>query len=126
LMIVMSESPSVSSVRERGLWLKRIEVIPDTEVAVQRTSKRGNKCFEILQRQRARVRLRSQRSKLDKLPPPLGKAFAEEAVVYSPLLDHSTGFKVHFPDRGLPLPARAFVEKATRVDQALSQRLRIM
>src|SRR6185436_4663920 len=71
LTIVMSESPRGSSVRERGLRLERIEVIPDTGVTVQRTAKRGNKCFEILQRQRVNVRLRSHRSQLDKLPPPL-------------------------------------------------------
>src|SRR5215510_1640693 len=80
----------------------------------------------MLQHQRGTVRLLSQRSQLDKLPPPLRKAFAEEAVVYSALLDHSTGFKVDFPYRGLTLPARAFVEKAARVNQALSQRLRIV
>src|SRR5690349_11177979 len=125
-MIIMSESPCVSSVRERGLWLERIEVIPDTGVTVQRTAKRRNKRFEILQRQCANVRLRSHRSQLDKLPPPLRKAFAEEAVVYSALLDHSTGFEFHFPYRGLTLPARAFVEKAARVDEALSQSLRIV
>src|SRR5262249_52745822 len=62
----------------------------------------------------------------DKLSPPLRKTGTQEAVVYSAMLDHSTGFKLHFPYRGLALPARAFVKKAARVDQALSQRLRIV
>jgi hypothetical protein len=42
------------------------------------------------------------------------------------LLDDTTGFEFHFPDRGWTLAADTFVEKAARINQALSQRLWIV
>lgn len=57
------------------------------------------------------------------LTAPLGQTFAEEAAVDGVLPDDTTGFEFHFPDRGLTLASGTFVEKAARINQALSQRL---
>src|SRR5262245_42417622 len=106
-MIVMRESPSVSVVAERGLWLERIDVISNTGLTVQITPKRRNHEFEIIKSPRAnKVRPRSHRSELDELAAPLGKAFAEDATVNSAMLDEATCLKCYIAYRRLRLAAR--------------------
>jgi hypothetical protein len=42
------------------------------------------------------------------------------------LPEDTTGFEFHFPDGGLTLASDAFTDKAARINQAVSQRLRIV
>src|SRR5262245_27157042 len=66
------------------------------------------------------------RSQLNELSVPLRQAFAYTAGVDRALLEHAAGGELDFSQRGLPLPAGAFKEKAADVDQALGECVRIV
>src|SRR5690349_2972554 len=121
----MREAPPIGVVCKRRFCFEGGDVIAEAGDAVPILAIGPEHEFEILHRPRAKVRLCPRRSELNELAVPLGEAFSKEAAVDCALLENSPGPQFHFPDRGLPLTARAFIENATGVDQALSQCLRI-
>lgn len=105
-------------------------VAQDEALAVEGQAQTFTAIRERATRRRARavihegdVRLPCQ---LHELVVPLGQAFPEMCGFKATLLDHFAGFEPDAAERGVPVAARALVEDSISIDEALSDRGRVV